>query len=77
MDVWRRFHGEHLCAHVSQEGGDYVVAVWHTASGELSKLQRTFRHLQAAQAAADHLVRRTFHHVCTTDACGTWLVWVM
>lgn len=76
MHVWRRFHDEHFCAHVSQEGGRYMVAVWHSTSGQLRKLERTFRRLQSAQAAADDLVRRTFHHVCTMEHCGDWLVWI-
>lgn len=75
MHVWRRFHGDHLCAHVSQHGSTFVVAVWHNTSGQIRRLERTFARLQAAQAAADDLLRRTFKHACTTDACGDWLVW--
>jgi len=75
MRIWRRFHDEHLCAHVMQDGTTYVVAVWHDTSGQLRRLERTFRRLHAAQAAADDLVRRTFKHACTWDHCGEWLAW--
>jgi hypothetical protein len=73
--VWRRFHNHQFVANVLLDGTAYVVAVWHDASGRVRKLERRFRQLQSAQAAADHLVRHTFKHRCTVDHCGDWLVW--
>jgi len=73
--IWRRFHNHQFVANVLLDGTRYVVAVWHDASGRASRLDRTFRQLQSAQAAADDLLRRTFKHSCSMEHCGDWLVW--
>jgi hypothetical protein len=76
MRTWRRFHGDDFAAHVLQhDTTSYVVAVWHHASGRVRQLERRFRRLESAKAAADDLVRRTFKHSCSMEQCGTWLVW--
>ena len=75
LQTWRRFHGE-IIANVIAKGPDsFTVAVWHEPSGVIRQLPRGFERLDAAKAAADDLLRRTFSHKCALESCGEWLLW--
>ena len=73
--TWRRHHGSDLAAQVVQQRESYVAEVSHEPSGAVCRAPKTFANPQAAKAAADELVRRSFGHQCTFDRCGQWMLW--
>jgi hypothetical protein len=74
--IWRRHHGREFTANVIvKEPCAHTVAVLHEPSGVLRRLPRTFERLDAAKAAADDFVRRSFSHSCTVESCGEWMIW--
>jgi len=78
IQTWRRHHGHTLVATViGRTPETYAVAVWDEASGTVHRLQKELQRLHSAKAAADDLIRRTFRHTCTLEACGQWLIWTV
>jgi hypothetical protein len=76
ISTWRRLHGHDLTANVIvMPSGSYEVAASHEPSGAVRRGPRAFTRLESAKAAADDLVRRTFGHTCSVDACGEWMIW--
>jgi hypothetical protein len=76
LTTWRRHHGPELVAHVLEKASDqYTIAAWHESSRAVERSPKMFSRLQSAKAAADDLVRRTFHHTCTLEGCGQWMLW--
>ncbi len=75
--IWRRHHGGELTANVIlKEPCAHTVAIVHEPSGIVRRLPRTFSRLDAAKAAADNFVRRSFSHSCTVEHCGEWMIWM-
>ena len=78
VQTWRRFHADQFTASViEKDPRSYGVAAWHEASGIERELPKRFSGLDAAKAAADDLVRRTFGHRCTLERCGEWMIWTV
>ena len=75
LQTWRRFHGGLIATVIAKGSELYAVAVWDEPSGIIRQLPRVFDRLDAAKAAADHLLRRTFGHKCAMESCGEWVVW--
>jgi hypothetical protein len=74
--MWRRHHGAHLVAHVTEtQPGHDAVTVWREPTGAVRRLPKPFTRLESAKAAADDFVRQAFHHACRLEDCGTWLLW--
>jgi hypothetical protein len=78
LDTWRRHHGSEIVAQVAPVAG---FSTWHASAWSISHPARIVRRLgqfdvlMSAQAAADHLARRTFDHTCDLDTCGDWMLW--
>jgi hypothetical protein len=76
LSSWRRFHAHGFTANILERAPQtYIVAACDEMSGMTRQLPRTFSALEAAKAAADALVRRTFGHRCATDQCSDWAFW--
>ncbi|OLB61376.1 MAG: hypothetical protein DMG04_13365 [Acidobacteria bacterium] len=76
IHTWRRHHGHDLTANVIVlPAGSYEIAVSHEPSGAVQRGRKAFTRLEAAKAAADDLVRRSFGHTCSIESCGEWMIW--
>lgn len=76
IHTWRRHHGRDLTANVIVlRVGSYEIAVSHESSGTVRRGPKPFTRLEAAKAAADDLVRRSFGHTCSIESCGEWMIW--
>jgi hypothetical protein len=76
LHVWRRQHGGECLAQVEPVEG---FGTWRIALCLMTNPKQriiteptALRRLEAAQAEADGLARRTFDHTCAPDTCGVW-----
>ena len=76
IQAWRRHHGRDLTANVIVTPSEtFEIAVLHEPTGALRRGSKTFTRLEAAKAAADDLLRRSYGHTCTVESCGDWMIW--
>jgi hypothetical protein len=76
LHTWQRQHGPDILSQVEsvEQMGTWRPSVWLVKDpAVVVSAPAGLTQLQAAQARADALARKTFNHRCNMDTCGVWL----